>query len=87
MESSAEMLGTSVQDFNVIASGDFNSLPNSGTIEFLLNRDIPTAHREFKKFNYGKFFAKCFGDPNEVRHSFEFASAYYGNIMPFTNYT
>ncbi|KAL0124860.1 hypothetical protein PUN28_006607 [Cardiocondyla obscurior] len=73
----------------LLLCGDFNSLPDSGVIEFLTSGRVAADHRDFKDLAYKSCLQKisvC-DKPNEFTHSFKLASAYSEDIMPYTNYT
>lgn len=73
----------------LLLCGDFNSLPDSGVIEFLSSGRVSSDHRDFKELGYKSCLQKISGcdKSNEFTHSFKLASAYSENIMPYTNYT
>nr|CAD7590279.1 unnamed protein product [Timema genevievae] len=73
----------------LLLCGDFNSLPDSGVIEFLTSGRVPADHKDFKALTYKSSLQKISGcdKANEFIHSFKLASAYSEDIMPFTNYT
>ncbi|KAK3930919.1 CCR4-NOT transcription complex subunit 6 [Frankliniella fusca] len=73
----------------LLLCGDFNSLPDSGVIEFLTSGRVSADHADFKELGYKSVLQKISGceKPNEFTHSFKLASAYSEDIMPFTNYT
>ncbi|KAI4480786.1 hypothetical protein M0804_009883 [Polistes exclamans] len=73
----------------LLLCGDFNSLPDSGVIEFLTSGRVAADHRDFKELAYKSCLQKISGcdKPNEFTHSFKLASAYSEDIMPYTNYT
>ncbi|XP_060524815.1 CCR4-NOT transcription complex subunit 6-like isoform X2 [Cylas formicarius] len=95
LEESAQYLKT--QNINVldpsniqlVLCGDFNSLPDSGVIEFLGTGRVSQDHKDFKALCYKTCLEKILAcdKPNEFTHSFKLASAYNDEIMPFTNYT
>lgn len=74
----------------LILCGDFNSLPNSGVIEFLSSGRISSSHRDFKEFAYkdslGKLSSQV-GKSNEFTHPFIMDKAYPDGVIPYTNYT
>lgn len=73
----------------LLLCGDFNSLPDSGVIEFLSAGRVSMDHQDFKELGYKSCLqrlANC-DTQNEFIHSFKLASAYSEDIMPFTNYT
>lgn len=73
----------------LILCGDFNSLPESGVIEFLTSGRISSNHPDLKELGYKACLQKlCASEkPNEYTHSFKIARAYSNEHMPFTNYT
>lgn len=73
----------------LLLCGDFNSLPNSGVIEFLSSGRVPVDHPDFKDLQYKSVLQKMSGceKPTDFTHSFKLASAYSEDIMQFTNYT
>ncbi|CAH1399098.1 unnamed protein product [Nezara viridula] len=73
----------------LLLCGDFNSLPDSGVIEFLSSGRVLSDHQDFKDLPYKSVLQKISGcdKPNEFTHSFKLASAYSEDIMPYTNYT
>uniref|UniRef100_U5EWB3 poly(A)-specific ribonuclease n=1 Tax=Corethrella appendiculata TaxID=1370023 RepID=U5EWB3_9DIPT len=81
------------QDSNniqLLLCGDFNSLPDSGVIEFLSGGRVAMDHQDFKELGYKSCLqriANSSDTPNEFTHSFKLASAYSEDIMPYTNYT
>nr|XP_022900191.1 CCR4-NOT transcription complex subunit 6-like isoform X1 [Onthophagus taurus] len=87
----ANGLGVTVEPQNIqlVLCGDFNSLPDSGVVEFLNSGRVSQDHRDFKDFSYKQCLEKVLScdKPNEFTHSFKLASAYSEDIMPFTNYT
>ncbi|XP_050300487.1 CCR4-NOT transcription complex subunit 6-like isoform X2 [Anthonomus grandis grandis] len=76
-------------NIQVVLCGDFNSLPDSGVIEFLSTGRVSQDHKDFKALSYKSCLEKVLScdKPNEFTHSFKLASAYNDEIMPFTNYT
>ncbi|XP_066157181.1 CCR4-NOT transcription complex subunit 6-like [Euwallacea fornicatus] len=76
-------------NIQLVLCGDFNSLPDSGVIEFLSTGRVSQDHQDFKAFSYKSCLEKVLScdKPNEFTHSFKLASAYNDEIMPFTNYT
>lgn len=80
----------------LLLCGDFNSLPDSGVIEFLSSGRVPMDHQDFKELGYKaclqRITAGCEtgannSNPNEFAHHFKLASAYSEDIMQYTNYT
>ena len=78
------------EDVHVLIAGDFNSLPDSGVIEFLSRGRVPQDHPDFKQLSYksclDKFSSIC-DITNEFSHSTSLASAYPTEVMPYTNYS
>lgn len=76
-------------NIQLVLCGDFNSLPDSGVIEFLNSGRVLHDHKDFKDFSYKPCLEKLLScdKPNEFTHSFKLASAYSEDIMPYTNYT
>ncbi|KAK0075482.1 hypothetical protein PV326_011537, partial [Microctonus aethiopoides] len=75
---------------HLLLCGDFNSLPDSGVIEFLTSGRVASDHRDFKNLDYKSCLQKISGstdNPNEFTHPLKLASAYSEDIMPHTNYT
>lgn len=78
----------------LLLCGDFNSLPDSGVIEFLGSGRVAMDHQDFKELGYKACLQRISNasseqttNPNEFTHSFKLASAYSEDIMPYTNYT
>ncbi|KAF4522157.1 hypothetical protein B566_EDAN010417 [Ephemera danica] len=74
----------------LLLCGDFNSLPDSGVIEFLTQGRVPADHRDFKELKYRSCLQRIANmreKPGEYSHSFNLASAYAEDVMPYTNYT
>lgn len=84
-----QVIGCFNATFFQVLCGDFNSLPDSGVIEFLSTGKVSQDHQDFKAFSYKACLEKVLScdKPNEFTHSFKLASAYNDEIMPFTNYT
>lgn len=80
---------TDPSNIQLVVCGDFNSLPDSGVIEFLSTGKVSQDHKDFKAFSYKTCLEKILASdkPDEFTHSFKLASAYNDEIMPFTNYT
>lgn len=76
-------------NIQLVLCGDFNSLPDSGVIEFLNAGRVSQDHKDFKDLSYKSCLEKILScdKPNEFTHSFKLASAYSEDIMPYTNYT
>jgi len=75
--------------------GDFNSLPESGVLQFLLDSKIPTHHPDFKDLAYDGFMSRFSQavspgsghDSSQLIHRFAIKRAYQNEHLPFTNYT
>ncbi|XP_053671969.1 CCR4-NOT transcription complex subunit 6-like [Anopheles nili] len=78
-----------VNNVQLVLCGDFNSLPDSGVIEFLSAGRVSMDHQDFKELGYKSCLQRISNcdTPNEFTHSFKLASAYSEDIMPYTNYT
>ncbi|XP_065210395.1 CCR4-NOT transcription complex subunit 6 [Planococcus citri] len=78
-----------ISSVQLLLCGDFNSLPDSGVIEFLSTGRVNADHQDFKDLPYKSVLQKISGceKPNEFTHSFKLSSAYGEDIMPYTNYT
>ncbi|XP_044258360.1 CCR4-NOT transcription complex subunit 6-like isoform X3 [Tribolium madens] len=85
----SENVNADPNSIQLVLCGDFNSLPDSGVIEFLSTGRVSQDHKDFKDFSYKQCLEKVLScdKPNEFTHSFKLASAYNDEIMPFTNYT
>lgn len=84
-----ENINADASNIQLVLCGDFNSLPDSGVIEFLSTGRVLQDHKDFKDFSYKQCLEKILScdKPNEFTHSFKLASAYNDGIMSFTNYT
>ncbi|CAB3362119.1 Hypothetical predicted protein [Cloeon dipterum] len=73
----------------LILCGDFNSLPDSGVVEYLTTGRVPNDHPDFKDLKYKSCLQRISSreKSNEYTHSFQLATAYSEDIMPYTNYT
>lgn len=75
----------------LIICGDFNSLPDSGVVEYLSRGRISVEHPDFKKLAYKLCLRKVCPvvDQNEkdYTHPFDIVKAYADGVLPFTNYT
>lgn len=75
----------------LILCGDFNSLPNSGVIEYLTKGRIFSNHPDFKQLAYTPDVlarvSSQIDKSNEFTHSFNLTSVYSDKIIPYTNYT
>lgn len=73
----------------LLLCGDFNSLPDSGVIEFLSSGRVSIDHQDFKELGYKSCLQRLLGCDSltEFNHPFKLASAYSEDIMPYTNYT
>lgn len=81
------------EDIPLILTGDLNSLPDSGVIEFLRNGRIACDHPDFKDLNsYRSCLKKLMVENsslvgNAYTHPFALEQAYTESDMPYTNYT
>ena len=69
---------------------DFNSKPESGPIEYIKRGRVSTEHNEFKHIGYKDCLLKMLShskNDQEFTHTFNMASAYSPELMPYTNYT
>lgn len=84
-----EIPGQKFDSIQLLLCGDFNSLPDSGVIEFLSTGRVSMDHKDFKELGYKSCLQKISNcdTPNEFTHSFKLASAYSEDIMPYTNFT
>ena len=75
----------------LLLCGDFNSLLDSGVIEFLNSSRISANHPDFKELGYKACLQKGiapFSDKtNEFTHPFRLSTAYTTDVMPYSNYT
>ncbi|KAI7694639.1 CCR4-NOT transcription complex subunit 6-like [Sarcoptes scabiei] len=75
----------------LILCGDFNSLPESGVVEYLSKGKISVEHADFKKLAYKLCLRKICPvvDQNDkdYTHPFDIIKAYNDDVLPFTNYT
>lgn len=79
----------------VVICGDFNSLPDSGVIEFLDKGRIPVDHSDFQEMRYEGFLSRLSNGNGkntehyaELTHGLKLRKAYDGDKqMPYTNYT
>lgn len=85
----SENINTDPCNIQMVLCGDFNSLPDSGVIEFLSSGRVSLDHKDFKDLSYKQCLEKISGcdKSNDFTHSFKLASAYSEDIMPYTNYT
>jgi CCR4-NOT transcription complex subunit 6 len=80
----------SAEKVHLLLCGDFNSLPDSGVVEFLQTSRISAKHPDFKDLGYKQCLQRisCHTDRTaEYTHAFRLATAYSTDVMPFTNYT
>lgn len=74
----------------LLLCGDFNSLPDSGVVEFLGSSRIAANHPDYKELGYKSCLQKIapFSEKsNEFTHPFRLATAYSTDVMPYSNYT
>ncbi|CAD5213968.1 unnamed protein product [Bursaphelenchus xylophilus] len=90
LERLSEQTGIAVQEIPVIISGDFNSLPDSGVVEFLTRGIINKNHPELKMFRDSMVLnGMCtneYGDTSYT-HAFQLEQAVPQEYVPHTNYT
>jgi CCR4-NOT transcription complex subunit 6 len=85
--------GHKVYDRNsiqLLLCGDFNSLPESGVVEYLQNGRIRADHVDFKDLLYKSTLQKMLShstNEQHYTHPFKLSSVFDKNIMPYTNYT
>jgi len=79
---------------HLLLCGDFNSLPESGVIEFLSASRISAKHPDFKDLGYKQCLNRISYNNNlpersseAYTHAFKLNSAYNSEVMPYTNYT
>ena len=66
----------------IILSGDFNSLPDSGVVEYLTQGSISNNHDDLGSYSYGEYTS------NGLSHSLSLKSAYsHIDSIDFTNFT
>ena len=66
----------------VLIAGDFNSLPDSGVVEFLGQGTVAASHSDFGSYSYGEYTERG------LSHSFPLKSAYsHTDAIDFTNFT
>merc|ERR1712147_326607 len=78
------------ESVQLLLCADFNSLPESGVIEFIKNGRVPINHPDLKDIGYAERLMKMLSHSNNERefiHAFQMASAYTPELMPYTNYT
>lgn len=75
-------------NIELVLCGDFNSLPSSAVIRFLVLGRVSMNHREFQGFDYKSSLEKLLGGETKENysHSLQLASADNG-VMQNTNYT
>jgi CCR4-NOT transcription complex subunit 6 len=75
----------------LLLCGDFNSLLDSGVIEFLNSSRISANHPDFKELGYKTCLQKGIANfsekTNEFTHPFRLSTAYTTDVMPYSNYT
>lgn len=81
----------------IVLCGDFNSLPDSGVVEFLQSGKVSASHSDFKELPYTKSLA-AFGhglrsnngsvqDPQSITHPFKYNSCYNAEHLAKLRYT
>lgn len=74
----------------LLLCGDFNSLPESGVVEYLEKGLISADHTDFKELKYKTTLEKMLSHSTNAQsytHGFKLASVFNTDIMPYTNYT
>ncbi|KAJ3277101.1 Elongation of fatty acids protein 2 [Terramyces sp. JEL0728] len=67
---------------SILICGDFNSLPDSGVVEFLKEGSISPEHGDLSSYNYHNFIERG------LKHNLNLKSAYsYCEDLAFTNFT
>lgn len=84
-----EMQNPDCNGVPLILCGDFNSLPDSGVVEYLTRSCIDSKHSDFKAIDYKDCLSKLsLADSDDTyTHGFRLAQAYSKDYMPYTNYT
>jgi len=76
---------------HLLLCGDFNSLPESGVIEFLSASRISAKHPDFKDLGYKQCLSRISYQQQQTSehytHAFKLNSAYNEGVMGYTNYT
>lgn len=86
---------TTSKPIPVVICGDFNSLPDSGVIEFLDKGRVPIEHSDFMEMQYEGFLARLSNVSSkngekcaELAHGLKLKKTYDGeHQMPYTNLT
>jgi len=80
---------TGSDNVQLLLCADFNSLPNSGVIEFISSGRVRSDHTDFKSIEYSCLLKMLQHrtDRHEFTHAFTMQSAYSHGLLPFTNYT
>ncbi|XP_022247660.1 CCR4-NOT transcription complex subunit 6-like isoform X2 [Limulus polyphemus] len=78
-----------INNIPLLLCGDFNSLPESGVVEFLTSGRVSVDHPDFKKLGYKDCLRKLSSTDktSEYTHCFMLANAYKEDFMTYTNYT
>lgn len=80
----------------VILCGDFNSLPDSGVVDYLIKGEVECSHVDFRDFGDKYLFNEWsaiqeeFVENDVLKHRFNFDRAYKDeneNGLKWTNYT
>jgi len=77
-------------NIQLLLCGDFNSLLDSGVVEYLNHSRISANHPDFKDMAYKMCLQKIAPyteKSNEYTHPFRLSTAYSTDIMPYSNYT
>ncbi|XP_076368304.1 uncharacterized protein LOC143255860 isoform X2 [Tachypleus tridentatus] len=78
-----------INNIPLLLCGDFNSLPESGVVEFLTSGRVSADHPDFKRLGYKDCLRKLSSTDktSDYTHCFMLANAYKEDFMTYTNYT
>ncbi|GAU95439.1 hypothetical protein RvY_07057 [Ramazzottius varieornatus] len=74
----------------IIFTGDMNSLPDSGVLEFFLKGEIPYTHKDFRGIQYKPCIARYSAvdkDLDYISHGLQMGNPYQNVPLHHTNYT
>lgn len=71
----------------LLLCADFNSVRDSGVIEFIRTGKVKANHPDFKNIDYECLLKMLQHTDREFTHEFQMNSAYSADMMPYTNYT
>ena len=77
-------------NIQLVLCGDFNSLPDSGVVEYLNRSRIDANHEELRDFDYNTCLQRMCSSRNnqaEFTHPFRLSTAYSPEIMPYSTRT